>query len=215
MGDFDVGGINFRPMDRWPGALTRSRRGSPFYAKWGDTLELLNRELRALGAKNVFVQVALDPSDFRNDGTPRARAQARHPGVILTLDSKYGPLQYPCDTFWDWQSNVRAIALALEALRKVDRYGVTKHGEQYTGWKQLGSGMPMGSGSMSVEDAAQFMSAAVDGIHSAQSLIDSRDRRKDAYRRAAQTMHPDVRGGSEEQFKKLQEAKAVLDRYAG
>lgn len=42
-----------------------------------------------------------------------------------------GHLSYPCDTFTTLQDNLRVIALALEALRMVDRYGVTRRGEQY------------------------------------------------------------------------------------
>lgn len=36
-----------------------------------------------------------------------------------------------------WQANIRAIAKTLEHLRDLDRWGVTKRGEQYTGWKAL------------------------------------------------------------------------------
>lgn len=44
------------------------------------------------------------------------------------------------DAFPHWQDNVRAIALGLEALRKVDRYGIGKRGEQYVGWRALPAG---------------------------------------------------------------------------
>ena len=58
--------------------------------------------------------------------------------MILSLTgSTQGDLRYPAHRFHGWQDNVRAIALALEALRKVDRYGITQRGEQYAGWKQL------------------------------------------------------------------------------
>lgn len=42
-------------------------------------------------------------------------------------------LRFPCDRFNHWKDNVRAIALALEALRKIERYGV-KQGAQYAGF---------------------------------------------------------------------------------
>ncbi|MFC7344498.1 hypothetical protein [Saccharopolyspora griseoalba] len=65
--------------------------------------------------------------------------------MAISFTSKHGPLSYPCDTFTgpggrSWQANVRAIALALEALRRVDRYGVAGHGEQYAGWRAIESG---------------------------------------------------------------------------
>ena len=137
-------GMAIRPIQNWPGDFTRNRQRSRFDAAWSDTLELLRRELRMLGARQIVLQVAMTEQDFRIDGYPRAQAKAEHPGVILSLESRHGALSWPCDTFTTWQDNVRAIALAMEALRKVDRYGVTKRGEQYTGWKALppGSGAP-------------------------------------------------------------------------
>ncbi|GAB2733051.1 hypothetical protein [Nocardioides pakistanensis] len=134
--------MRVRPIQTWPGTLTTSRRRSNFSAPWSDTLELLAREIKALGGRDVVLQVAMAETDFRLDGFPRANAKASHPGVILSLESKHGPLSWPCDTFTTWQDNIRAVALAMEALRKVDRYGVTKNGEQYTGWRAL----PGGSG---------------------------------------------------------------------
>lgn len=128
-----------RPISTWPGTLTpgRDRRDSPFGAPLSRTMETLNRELHMVGATDVIMEVALREEDFRIDGRPRAHARAEHPGVILSFGSKHGPLRYATDTFWKWQDNLRAIALGLEALRKVERYGITKRGEQYVGWRQI------------------------------------------------------------------------------
>lgn len=138
------------PMPSWPYPETRVRRSSPFSVGWDDTLVLLERELDALGVHGaVAIRVVGSPADVRRDGMLRANARLAHPGVALSFESRHGPLTYPCDTFGaspslhrtarlaGWQVNVRAIALALEALRKVDRYGVGGHGEQYRGWRQI------------------------------------------------------------------------------
>jgi hypothetical protein len=131
----------FRPIEHWPPEFSRTRNFSdPFRAGYSDTLELLDRELSRLSAWRVVIQLALSESDLRRDGLPRAHAVPRHPGVIVSFDSKHGPLRYGTDAFPHWQSNLRAIALGLEALRKVDRYGIGKRGEQYAGWKQLEAG---------------------------------------------------------------------------
>lgn len=131
----------FRPITTWPGELTRSRRRSPFAASHAATLELLRREVRHLKRRltePAVIQLSLSDNDIRQDGLPRANARpATHPGVILTFDSTYGPLRYATDVFTDWHANLRAIALGLEALRRVDRYGITKGGEQYAGWRAL------------------------------------------------------------------------------
>lgn len=109
----------------------------PFRSTWGDTLSLLERELEKLGATEVVIEAPFRDGDIRIDGWPRANARPAGVGVIVSFDSKHGPLRYGTAKFPNWQSNVRAIALGLEALRKVDRYGISRRGEQYTGWKQL------------------------------------------------------------------------------
>lgn len=206
--------IHYRPIDKWPGEPTKVRQASPFSARWDDTLDLLDRELHQLRARSVVFQIALREEGFRKtDGQPKTNAPPSHPGVILAFESKYGPLKYACDRFTDFQSNVRAIALGLEALRKVDRYGITKRGEQYTGWKAL----PGAGGSvttMTAEAAAEFVSRACGGACSARALLQSVVNVAPAYREAARRLHPDA-GGSTEDFQRLQEAKRVLDAHHG
>lgn len=128
-----------RPITTWPRPLTKHRKRSTFSASYAATMILLDRELRHLNAKQPLLQMAYVEGDLRLDGRPRANAEPQHPGVMLSFDTPRGPLQFPCDRFTKWVDNLRAIALALEAFRKVDRYGVTSFGEQYTGWKALPS----------------------------------------------------------------------------
>jgi len=208
--------VTFRPIDTWPGELRRSRATSPFKAGYQDTLHLLDRELVHLRAKNIVIQLAVSEDQIRLDGMPRADARPSHPGVILAFDSMHGPLKYSTDVYenanWarqvGWQANLRAIALGLEALRKVDRYGITKRGEQYTGWKALGGGvaMPAASGFASIEDAIAFLHEHAPGV---EWDYDQPDQVVRAYRAAALTLHPDV-GGDPEQFKRLGEARRML-----
>lgn len=221
--------LTFRPIDVWPGELTKRRTRSPFRASYGDTLEVLERELRHLGAKRIVLQIALRDGDIRLDGLPRSNARApEHPGVILAFESTYGPLKYATDAYegsWGedgWKANLRAIALGLEALRKVDRYGITRRGEQYTGWKALGAGiaMPAASGFASLEEAAAFLIEHGErGGYTGppiptKDLIDAGpitgEIVADYYRLAAKRLHPDA-GGDPEQFKRLTEAKRMLD----
>lgn len=168
-----------------------------------------------LGAKNIVLQLPGDgTTTIRNDGWIRANARPAAPGVILTFDSKHGPLSYPCDMFTDWQANVRAVALALEALRKVDRYGVTKRGEQYTGWKQL----PSAGGStttMTAEVAADVLADAAGWAATPPTLLTKADVVTVAYREAAKRTHPDKDGGSVEAFQRVHLAKQVLDKHHG
>jgi hypothetical protein len=200
--------MTFRPIDKWPSKLTPDweRRRAPFKAKWMDTVGLLERELRMLDAEHTVVQVALDESQIRLDGRPRAAAVASHPGVIIAFDSKHGPLQYSTDKYESWQENIRAIALALESLRRVDRYGVSKQGEQYKGWRQLTQ--TTGPHFAGKGEAAEWL-ADIIGYYDASDILDFDDRARDAYISAAKKLHPDA-GGSEGEFRKLVLAKEVL-----
>lgn len=191
------------PIGTWPGALTPVRLRSNFSASWSATLSLLRTELRQLGASNERVQLAIPASQFKRDGKPYANAKAEHPGVILTLDSKHGALSYPCDTFTTWRDNVRAIAKSLENLRAVDRYGVTKRGEQYRGFLALeATAAPAG---FSTAAEAEAYLRTVSDIATAPI--------EKALRRAQWNTHPD-QGGDPSLFQRVSLAEARL-REAG
>ena len=203
--------ITFHELTSWPEpARLRPRVQSPFKAGYQATLDLLDREIRALKGKNVRILVDVDPRWIRNDGWLRSDAKARGPGVILAFDSKHGPLQYPCDRYTHWQENLRAIALALENLRAVDRYGVTRRGEQYSGWRGLPA--PAAAAAvMTVDQAAEWLSSK-SGLSPAQCFVINKNDMLNAYRAAAKKLHPDS-GGDVEQFKTLQDVKAILDQH--
>lgn len=203
------------PIERWPGEPTKSRQRSRFDSPWGSTMGLLADELRHLSAREILLQIAITKDDLRLDGWVRANAYPSHPGVILTFESKKigRTLSYPCDTFDDWKANVRAIALALEALRKVERYGVTRRGEQYQGWAQL---PPAGgsSSTMTAQVAARVLVDAARNGTTAEVILRDRDAFLEAYRKAAKRTHPDA-GGNVRDFQVVSEAKGVLERHFG
>ncbi len=134
--------VTFRPLER--PVTNGPTRYSPFKASWSATVSLLAKELRAHGARRTILEVDLRETDIRLDGLPRADRQARTSGIVLSFQATAVPgkpqLRYEVATFSDWRANVRAVALGLEALRAVDRHGVTRRGEQYAGWKALTAG---------------------------------------------------------------------------
>jgi hypothetical protein len=140
--------VTLRPLER--PVSNGTTRYSPFRASWSQTVELLSKELRAHGARQTVLEVDMREQDFRLDGLPRANAIARTPGIVLSFKasavSGQPDLRYEVAEFTRWEDNVRAVALGLQALRAVDRYGVTRRGEQYAGWKQLGTGTGVGEG---------------------------------------------------------------------
>lgn len=205
--------FRYRPIDEWPGEPTpdRDRRRAPFKAGWASTLRDLQRELSWLDAHTVVCQVALEEKDFRvTDGHPRAQARASHPGVVLAFESKYGPLKYATDVFDDFTDNMRAIALGLEALRKVERYGITRRGEQYKGWQQLGAGVATGQ-PMSRDEAARVLSdLAYDTTNHADDILRYPASAVSAYKFASKRHHPDRDGGDAELFRRATEARDVV-----
>lgn len=211
--------LTFRPIKVWPEGW-RERRGrptTPFRASWSDTLELLDRELGALRARSVTLQVDATERDCRLDGQLRADARVSHPGVIMTIEtSKLGSLIYATDRFdgWSrspgWQANVRAIALGLEALRRVERYGIAERGQQYAGYRELGSGIELGR-AMTIEEAARLLcDATADEIGEDPDDVDRVIGVAEAlYREAVKAAHPD-RGGDPELFRRLTAARDLL-----
>ncbi len=193
--------MQFRPLTQWPGQPTAKRKPSLFRARYADTLRLLDTELRHLQASQVVIQAACGEEDIRLDGQLRASAKLASPAIILSFNSKHGPLSYPCDRYTAWQDNLRAIALALQALRAVDRYGVTRRAEQYRGWQALPEAPQPQTGS--VVWARQVIQQIVGGV----TWRDPYQR--NAIREAQMATHPD-RGGNAEDFKRVMEAVRIL-----
>lgn len=126
----------FRPLENWSGPKYRTRKDAAFRSSWSSTLDLLGSELAKLRARQIVIEADVSAEEIRQDGMLRANARPETPRIRLSFDSwtSKGPLSFPCDSYRAWQDNVRAIALSLECLRSVDRYGVTRGTEQYQGW---------------------------------------------------------------------------------
>jgi hypothetical protein len=122
--------------------------------------------------------------------------------VILSFTAKVGALSYPCDTFTTWQDNVRAIALALEALRKVDRYGVTTHGEQYRGFLALEGATAAPAGFVTGHGAAEWLNDTFGEPGTVMTC-------GELLRRAKRATHPDL-GGDVAKFQRVSLAEAKL-----
>lgn len=197
----------FRPLEA---PANRPRKRSQFKATWMKTLDLLEYELAQLGAKDIVVQAGFALSEIRNDGWPRGGAKAKHPAVVLSFrDRKGNPLSFPCDSYDRYEDNLRAIGLSLEALRAVNRYGVTKGHEQYQGFAQLSA--PPDPKKWSVEDAAEWMAQRSHSRTSA--ILGDYNELNQAYRVAASRLHPDRNPDMRADWDRLQEAKALLDAY--
>jgi hypothetical protein len=198
----------FRPLIKWPGESTLYRVRSPFKSTYLRTLELLERELYQLGAGNIVIQVDARPQHFKGDQL-RSVSLVSGPATIVSFNDGH-EYAYPCDHFDSYPDNLRAIALALEALRKVDRYGVTRRGEQYQGFRALPPA-PDQRPKMTPVEAAEFVASKVPGVD-ARALLLQKALFEVIFKLAQKALHPDA-GGSHDEFVKLQQAGAVLAEH--
>jgi hypothetical protein len=236
--------IIYGTINHWPGKLREpyQRTKAPFKSGHTDTLKLLERELRSIAAECPVVQLALGPGQFTQDGRPYYRATPVHPGVIVSFSKpirlvgetkpRKVPLAFPADRFTTWETNLRAVAIALEDLRRIDRYGVTQTSEQYTGFKAL-PGPLHHMPTMTVDEAATFVARQaaplVDQITDHNLRVKARAAGASAilmdkgaydmlYKLAAKMLHPDRRPGdaaAQAGWEQLAEAKRLLDAHHG
>ncbi len=115
-----------------------------------------------------------------------------------------------------WKENLRAIALGLEALRKVERYGIAERGQQYAGYRELPCGIELGR-AMTLEEAAEFLieHGETGGVRATvDEFLDDGpfgpQIRAEYFRAAAKKLHPDA-GGDPDLFRKLTEARELVE----
>lgn len=202
--------VQFEPFETWPIDGTAKRKSTPFSAGYGDTLHMLNAELGHLEASEAVIQLNIEPNEIRGDGMPRAGASPEHPGVIFSFQSKFGPLKYFCDDCKRWEDNLRAVAKTLEWLRLAERYGVSKRGEQYAGWRAL----PCPATAPTFRNKTEAVDWLIDyleddcyrGLHEPDAPVSA------LVSAALKKSHPDHNKGNSEYFFKVQAARELIER---
>lgn len=212
--------ITLAPIDKFPGERTKYPKTDAFKATYAQTLDLLDRELwhvQAVGS-TVVVQLDVDRAEILKDGQRlRHNARPRSAAVVLSFtSSKMGKLRFGCDRFAHWQANLRAIALGMESLRRVDRYGITSDGQQYAGFRAI-EAAESARGFETTDAAARYIvsqskpdahEAWIDGV--AGMILDDPDLLDHYFRRAMKVHHPDV-GGDEKTSALLNTARAMIE----
>lgn len=126
--------------DGWPRA--KSRTSGPYQVSQDRALQDLHRTLRLMRAGHVVVSTNI--LIRKTDGLPRSGQRIPDdPGVALYFERKREQLCMACDRYDEVRSNIRAIGLALEGLRAVERAGVTELLDRaFQGFARLSSGSP-------------------------------------------------------------------------
>jgi hypothetical protein len=206
--------IRFKPLGVWPRAETIDRQPSRFKSNYNGTLRLLEKELDHLGAEDAELQLDMKLSDIAIHGWPKANARATSPRIILSFTAyalEDAPVRvFPCDAFTYWEDNLRAIALTLHDLRRIDRYGTALAGEQYAGFKQIGATSTV---TMSAVDAAMSLQEVT--RLPATIILSDASVAKEAVRAAIARTHPDRNAGDRKAYDAVDQARSILSSHHG
>lgn len=148
----------------------------------------LERQIEMLGGKNPTLSTNVS---LRLDGRPRSEAEPSDPGVALYFSFKGKATVLACDRFDRVGDNIAAIAAHIDALRRVERYGVGTIEQALAGYKALPA-----------DTAANWR--AVFGFSS--DSTPTRDQVDSAYKAAARQRHPDL-GGTDLEMAHLNRAR--------
>lgn len=113
--------------DGWARTASLARRRAPYKVTPQKATDELLWSLQRLGADRRTVVLSTNVP-VRRDGLPYANASAPDdPGVaVFWHDPKLGERVIACDKWREVHDNVRAIGLALEGLRAMERAGATQ-----------------------------------------------------------------------------------------
>ncbi len=162
--------VTYRPLPAWP-YPPQKRRPATYRTDYTRTLRDLEREIDYLKGREVIIGVVATERDVRIDGMLRADAKVIHPGVEISFEVPDGRrLVFHTDVHGgyanSWHDNLRAIALGLESLRAVERYGITSGvGQQYAGFAQLTAGGPSADRGKAIVERIGTIAQALRATH--------------------------------------------------
>lgn len=124
----------------WPAGWKRARerRRAAFKQSQDKAQRALMDQLRMMGATRVILSTNIK---LRNDGLPYAQQpRMDDPGVAVYFDWSGKSMTMACDVWDTLGANMRAIALSIEALRGLERWGCSEVLERaFTGFAALPS----------------------------------------------------------------------------
>lgn len=204
--------LRFRPMQKLVKPHHEYRRAK-LSCERVRMLDELERELGLIQARDIILEAGFKSQDIRNDGWPRGNIAPSHPQIRLYFQTPMGSSCFPC-AHWDkWESNLRAIGLAMQDLRLMRDRGIGQGTEQYRGFAALPEA-PASGEFATAEDAARFLLAQSGSpafTTETVRLVATGGGELDAvFRSAMRLNHPDA-GGSAEMAAKVNAARRVIE----
>jgi hypothetical protein len=178
----DHDSIKRYPLE-WPlGWKRASERVDAPFRRYGKRLGILDStarleaELQRLGAKQPTLSTNIS---LRLDGRPRSDEAPRDPGVAVYFSFRGKATVLAADRYLTVADNIAAIAGHIEALRRIERYGVGTIEQALAGYRALPA------------DTAANWRAVFGFAKESRPTIEQLDA---AYKAAAKKHHPDQGG---------------------
>lgn len=185
------------PLD-WPVGYprSRSRKRAPYKATVGTARDQILRELRLMGVGDWNVIISSNaPVSARTMQMLAIRAEPADPGVAVYFRKGEKPFVLACDKWDRLADNLRALAMTLEAMRGLERWGCSEMLERvFNGFTALPA-------PESTSD--QNLWWAVLNVSPFASL----DQIEESYRKLAREYHPDT--AENETVRKFRHKKMV------
>lgn len=179
----------------WPEGWKRTNYPEPsrFKTGFGAARVKLSAEIERMGGSKVIISTNVP---LRNDGMPRASApEPKDSGVSVYFRYKGKDMVFACDKFRYSRENIYAIAMTIEALRGIERWGASDMMERaFSGFKALAA--------ISGEGENPWM---VLGLGSERGSVKPEDIVR-AHRLLMMTAHPD-KGGNSDQMARINVAR--------
>ena len=154
-----------------------------------DAITRLSGELARLGATHEILSTNIP---VRLDGMARSgQPEPDDRGVAVYFRLKGKPRALACDRWDRTADNIAAVAQHIDALRRIDRYGVGTMEQAFAGYAAL--------------PPASVEWWLVLGLDQSATLEDV----ELAFKRLARTHHPDLEGGSHDEMARLSAAREV------
>lgn len=171
----------------WPRTEKAKREPSHRFKKvtLAGALSGLQEEVRRLGGKDLILS-----SNYTLGSTNPIEG-----GVVAYFSYEERQVAIPCDRWDKIEGNVRAIALTIEAMRGMERWGA----------KSMIAAMFQGFTALNERTGKSHW----DILGLKPEPLPTEKQVMDAYRKLAQTAHPDKEGGSHEAFAELGTAKDI------
>lgn len=180
---------------QWPVAWPRTERPqrSAFSTSLAAARDEVRSELRRLGASDVVISTNIITN---LDGSYRSKQRVPDDRGVAVYFKLNGEDQcFPCDRWLGVEENLHAIALSIEALRGLDRWGAKEMvAAAFKGFKALPA-----SAIVTPYTAKPWNEVLGVQPDASREMIDA------AYRVQAKKLHPDL-GGNQQFFEALSRA---------